>query len=79
MNTSEQALAGRDVTVESGSDLVEFLADLNLFLAVGLEILKDGRFDHIGSVVSRHFSKLCLGQRHNKIEVEFVDFVEVVD
>lgn len=35
--------------------MVEFVANLNLLLAVSFQVLKDGRVDHAGVTIARHF------------------------
>lgn len=56
MNTAEEPLAGRNATVESSRDVVKFVANFNLLLTVGLQILEDGRVNHVRTVVARHIS-----------------------
>jgi hypothetical protein len=55
VDAAEEALAGSDIAIESRRNLVEPVADLDLLLAMGLEVLEDGRVDHVGTVVGRHF------------------------
>lgn len=61
MNAAEEALARRGVTMESGSDLVKLVANLDLFFAMSLQIFEDGRVDHVGTVVTCHADQCTWG------------------
>lgn len=54
VNATEEALTGRDIAVESGRDMVKFVANLNLLLAMRLQVLKDSRIDHARAIIARH-------------------------
>ena len=77
MDAAEEALRGRDVTVQLGDDLVEVVVDRDLLLAAGLQVFEDRGVDHGGGVVARHheaqagswgFDYLSVGLNEAKIE-----------
>jgi len=63
MNTAKEPLAGRNMAVQSTGYLVQLVADLDFFLAVGLEIFKDGRVNHVITVAARHVRSYTLQNR----------------
>jgi hypothetical protein len=54
VNSAEEPLTGRNMAVQSTRYLVQLVANLDFFLAVGLEIFEDGGVNHVVTVAARH-------------------------
>ena len=60
MDAAEEALRGRDVTVQLRDDLMQVFVDYDLLFAAGLQVFEDRRVDHRGWVGTCHLEARLL-------------------